>query len=765
MTGLASEVRFTQRRRGVRPIPTGATTVALMPAICEKGPIGEAIFATDESEWEDIFGGYIADGNGRLAAKAFFDNGGRRLWTTRIVHLGTSNDPTTKTSATGSLMLQTEALVQTAGTVLGSNPEYWALQNGDDLDISIDGGGALTATFLASAATLTGSQTEPFNLTDGWSFTFDTQDGTQTITLDAGEFGNIAAATAAEVAAVINAEAVGIQAGVSAGAVTIVTDQLGTGASLGTFADVAGTPVATLGFTGASDTGGGNVADINAVTAAEALAIIDAVLTAVADTVVEAGAIRISTKTLGSTGSVQVVATSTADDELGFDNATHAGTDAGAVDTLLLEGVSDGDFINEYSINVLPFGGGGGFFSLELVKENIAAVQIPGVTMDRTSDRYVVKVVNEGVVGLAPSTLIRVTDQNVAASVEDRAPAVGSFGPFAGGDDGLAGLVDADFSGGVGSNGRTGLRSFDSVQDGDVLFSPDRATSAHQNAMITYCDVTREGQLFAILDPPAGLDPFAMAEYVVVTAGLKNATENAAIYYPRITVTNPSVDVFGSESEVLVVPPSGHIAGMYARVDASIPVGGTFIQPAGTDIGKPVGMIGWEPLVGQTNHPVLIKSNREALFPNNINCISREKGKDDQTTGIFIDGARNLDISNWGSVGARRGAMWVEGRVGPGVAFMRHKNINPRVRREAFRTVTQFLTQVTGSGELASTVDAEAFVVDFGDGLNTAVTRRARTIRGGIGLATSYPAEFINIDIGPFDGALEAELAALSEGA
>jgi hypothetical protein len=742
MPGLASEVLITQRKRGVRPIPTGSVTTLFMAAICERGPIGEATFAQDEAEWEDQHGGYIADGNGRIAAKGFFDGGGKRLYTSRIVHLGTSSDPTTKTSAKGSLMLQTEPLVASAGTVLGATPEFWSLQNGDDLDISIDGAGALTATFLASAATVTGANTGPFNLTDTWSFSFDTQAGTQTITLDAGEFVNIAAATPEEVAAVINAEAVGIQAGVSANAVTITTDKLGTGATLGSFADVNGTPLAVLGFTGLSNTGGGNVGDITAVTAAEAHAVVDAVLSAVADTVIE------------------VVATSSADDEFGFDNATHVGTDAGAVDTLLIEGESDGDYINQYSPRITAVGGG--FFTLELLRENLAEVRIPGLTMDPDSDRYVEKVVNEGVIGTPASTLIRVTDQNAAASVEDRAPAAGTFGPITGGDDGLSGLVDSDFSGGYGGNGRTGLRVFDALE-ADLLICPDRATSAVQNAMITYADITRNGQLFVILDPPAGLTPLAMVSYVLITADLKNATENAAIYYPRITITNPSVDVFGSDLETIPIPPSGHIAGLYARTDASIPVGGTFIQPAGTDIGKPAGMIGWEPLAGEAQHPVLIKENRELLFPNNINPISREI-KGDQSTGIFLDGARNLDIrGNWPSVGQRRGAMWVEGRVQPGLAYTRHKNIKKKLRREAQRTVEQFLTQVAKGGELASEVPSEAFRVDFGDGLNTAATKKARTTRGSISLATNEPNEFTNIDMGPFDGALEAELAAISE--
>jgi phage tail sheath protein FI len=306
------------------------------------------------------------------------------------------------------------------------------------------------------------------------------------------------------------------------------------------------------------------------------------------------------------------------------------------------------------------------------------------------------------------------------------------------------------------------LRVFDAIE-GDVLISPDRATSAVHNGMVTWTDITREGQVFSIFDPPAGLDPLAMAAYVVTTASLVNLTENAAIYYPRIQITNPATEVYGSV-ERLTVPPSGHLAGIYARTEASIPVGGQFIQPAGTDVGPPLGMIGWEGDVDQAVHPVLIKANRETLFPLNVNLISREI-KGSTSTGIFVDGARNLDITgSWPSVGQRRGAMFVEKRLQPGLAFIRHRNNKADLRSEAKRTVVQFLTQIAGSGELASIVPAEAFFVDFGGGLNTASVKAARTVRGSIGLATNEPAEFVNIDIGPFDGALEAELAAISEG-
>jgi hypothetical protein len=43
----------------------------------------------------------------------------------------------------------------------------------------------------------------------------------------------------------------------------------------------------------------------------------------------------------------------------------------------------------------------------------------------------------------------------------------------------------------------------DQVQDLTMLLVPGRATSAVHNAMVVYCEVDRDGTVFATLDPPA----------------------------------------------------------------------------------------------------------------------------------------------------------------------------------------------------------------------------------------------------------------------
>jgi len=748
MPGLASEVITQQEARVIRRIPAGAVLALAMLGVTERGRFGEPVLTQDLPEWQTEFGSFTAE-SVINEARAFFDNGGTRLWQSRVVHVTDSTDPLTKASAAATLNLLTAVLGATSGTVLGTNAAPFDLEPGDDLDIAIDAGGPVTATFTATPASVTGTTTETFVLADGFTLTWLLDSGlARSVTFLTAEFAAIGAATALEVAAVVNSKAAGISADVNAGALRITSDLRGTDSDLGTFA---GTSATVLGINTESDTGTGNVADIDAVTAAEAITVIGTAVGGAGSVTQESGAIRITSATTGGSSDVLVQASSTADDEFGFDNATHIGAAAGAVATLQLDGKTDGDYGNELSIEIAAAtSGDADEFNLNVIRSGLTVEKFSNLSMTDADANYVELVINSGVDGQGPSNLIAATDLDVVLPSPSDIPATGTLGPMAGGDDGLGSLVDADYIGGSGVNGEVGLRTFDVTDDLDVLVVPGQATSGIHNAMVTYCDINRGGLLFAVLDPPANQTAAQMVTYVMTTASLFNLTENAAIYWPRVKIANPSATVYGT-SETLTVSPCGHIAGIYARTDAS-KIGGAFEQPGGTENGQPLGVIGFE------TDEVLKKPKRELVFPANINPISREKG-----TPIFVDGARNLDITgNWPSVGQRRGVQFVEKRLIPGLAFIRHKNIKTKLYEEGKLTVQSFLLELTQNDAFASKKPSEAFSVDFGPGLNPPSVAASRQVKARIGLATSVPAEFITLIIGPDNQALEEELAALA---
>ncbi|HLZ10557.1 MAG TPA: phage tail protein, partial [Chloroflexota bacterium] len=338
------------------------------------------------------------------------------------------------------------------------------------------------------------------------------------------------------------------------------------------------------------------------------------------------------------------------------------------------------------------------------------------------------------------------TDLGSAGTTLQRRPNDGTFGPLTGGDDGLVGLSDTDFVGN--SAGGTGLRAMDQTIGIRILIVPGRATSAVHNSMITYAEVTRSMEMFAILDPPVGMTAAQIDAYVVSTASLRGLSEFGAIYWPNIKILNPSTTVFGKDSEI-VVPPSGHIAGMYARTDASTP-GGVYIPPAGEETGRIIGATGVE------TEEVFDENKRDVIFPDLINPITKYPG-----APIHCDGARTLkDNGNFPTIGERRGVIFIEQSCKDFLRVFKHKNNNEALRATVDRSVTSFLLIQMNNDAFQTKDPKTAFFVDVGAALNPPSVVFARQLIIRLGLATNKPAEFIILRVSQDTRALEEELAA-----
>ena len=77
--------------------------------------------------------------------------------------------------------------------------------------------------------------------------------------------------------------------------------------------------------------------------------------------------------------------------------------------------------------------------------------------------------------------------------------------------------------------------------------------------MIAHCELM--GDRMAILDPPPDLNAQQVHEWRVNTAGYDS--KYAALYYPWIKVFDPA------DGQSKLLPPSGHMAGVWARNDAT----------------------------------------------------------------------------------------------------------------------------------------------------------------------------------------------------
>jgi len=133
------------------------------------------------------------------------------------------------------------------------------------------------------------------------------------------------------------------------------------------------------------------------------------------------------------------------------------------------------------------------------------------------------------------------------------------------------------------------------IDDVNILCAPDAADdqelqTAVQSSLIAHCQKMKDR--FAILDP---LDKTADSQsfngfrspaengIIAQRMSVSSSDGRAALYYPRIRIQNPDPGGRGQ----IAVPPSGHIAGIYARVDSER---GVHKAPANVTIQNALGL-------------------------------------------------------------------------------------------------------------------------------------------------------------------------------
>lgn len=744
---LSSKIVLQEEPPSLRTITGVATGVTACLGVTLRGPVGEPTLLTSFESFTRIFGSDLQGGFAPSAVRAFFQNGGERMYFTRVVHYTDIAEKNSKESAPGTLNLLSAAMVPVPAIVTGSIIGPFALADGDTLVLRRDAvAGNATATFNAAPGEISNTPAATYTLANGQQLQVRIDGGSvQTVTFLTADFVAIGAATDAEVADALSALtdcAVTVTPG---GGVTITSLVKGTASAVEI---VGGDAAGPLGFATSVDTGTGNVADISAVTVAEIKTVVEAAVSNV--TVASAaGAVRISATVTGNSGLLQVMPSSTAADELGLQTSTANGSAGSAAATLRVDAKYDGTYSDD--VKVLIAAATSGIpteFNLSVLYKGVLVESWFNLTMTAGAARNAETLINES----DGSRFIQVTSLNLSpgnAAAErpansPGAPAV-AFGPLSGGADGLGNLDEVDFVGDPTS--RLGFHSFDLIDAVELLICPDMATPAVHNAALTYVSVHRNGEMFFIADPPAGLDAEGINQYVVTTAGLKNTTEHAAIYWPRVKVLNPSAAVYGRVSTI-TVPPSGAIAGMFARNDGAA-LGGIYQPPGGVERGVLFNVLGFE------TEEVLSERVRDLIAPNLINPITRHRGQ-----ALAVDDVMTLLAGgNFPTVAERRGVTFIERSIKDGLQFARVRNNDDSLRGTIYRSIDAFLLTQMRVGAFRSTNPQTAFWIDTSTAINPASEQFAGRVHARIGLATQKPARFIILSFSQDTRALDEETA------
>jgi len=298
----------------------------------------------------------------------------------------------------------------------------------------------------------------------------------------------------------------------------------------------------------------------------------------------------------------------------------------------------------------------------------------------------------------------------------------------------LSAPTSSEFKGDV--TERTGLEGLEVLDDVTMLLVPDLMSTppgeklsldmvkAVQTAMIGHCE--RLGDRVAILDAPPNMLPQEIKKWRMETAGYDSSY--AALYYPWIQVDDPILN------RPIYVPPSGHMAGIWARSDNTR---GVHKAPANEVVRGAVG------IAYNTT-----KGEQDTLNPNGVNCIRAFPGR-----GIRVWGARTLSSNaSWRYINVRRLFNFVEKSIEGGTQWVVFEPNDYTLWAKVVRDVSSFLWTVWSSGALFGRTPDAAFYVKCDEELNPAPIRDMGRLIIEIGMCPVKPAEFVIFRISQWAG-------------
>ena len=342
--------------------------------------------------------------------------------------------------------------------------------------------------------------------------------------------------------------------------------------------------------------------------------------------------------------------------------------------------------------------------------------------MDMAHPNYYAKVVNAADTSV---TLLPFDPPTGSAPPDNRPKKMLTTTMASGLPDTPATLTSADYN--------AAIDALQAIDDVNILVVPDRSDKAVQGALIGHCELMQDR--FAVLQTAAGLPPYGAISADTHRDGLISTRGYAALYYPW-------VQAFDDKGvNLLVVPPSGHVAGIYARTDQSR---GVHKAPAGLDANVR-GAVGAERLVSSIE--------QGDLNVKGVNVL-RVFGNGAPPT---VWGARTLAAgpngdANWLYVNIRRLFLYLEESIQEGIRGAVFEPNNLQLWQQLKRTLTDFLTRSWREGALFGAKADQAFYVRIDEELNPFSEQQLGRLHIEIGVRPSYPAEFIIVRIGIWDG-------------
>lgn len=298
---------------------------------------------------------------------------------------------------------------------------------------------------------------------------------------------------------------------------------------------------------------------------------------------------------------------------------------------------------------------------------------------------------------------------------------------------------------------RSGLCAFETLDEIAIVAAPGYIDAISQDALISHCE--KLGDRIAVLDAPenvTNIDALKQINTISEKAGeikdsdAKKTAKNkgfrprnsddgyAAFYFPWFKGRDAL-----QANTIVNIPPSGAIAGIYARTDATR---GVHKAPANEVIR---GALGLTYNVSKAEHGGLNKIG--------VNVIRSFHD------GIRVFGARTLaaEASEWRYVPVRRTCNMIKESIEEGTRWAVFQTNDYHTWQNIKRDIHAFLMRVWRDGALLGATPDQAFYVKCDAETNPAESRDAGILVTEIGICPVKPAEFVVFRIGQKSGETE----------
>lgn len=301
---------------------------------------------------------------------------------------------------------------------------------------------------------------------------------------------------------------------------------------------------------------------------------------------------------------------------------------------------------------------------------------------------------------------------------------------LAGGNDGQRPLA-SDFEGQAKETekGKTGLKALEALEDISIIAAPGsthgyEATDTYKlqantiiNLLLSHA--ARMKYRIAVLD--SGNDQ-TIAQVRAMRAKIDSTY--GALYYPWIKLLDPV-----TQTEI-AVPPSGHVAGIYARNDINRAV---YKAPANEVVNLAIGF-----------ETLLNKAQQEVLNPEGVNCFRFFEGR-----GFRLWGARTVSSDpEWKYVNLRRYFCYLGRSIDRGTQWAVFEPNGDALWRNVRETIQDFLFNEWVSGALLGDDPKKAYFVKCDRSTMTQNDLDNGRLICLIGVAVVKPAEFVIFRIG-----------------